>query len=372
MKRKLSIFLLIAMMLSALSLFSVSAEDSVVKYSHNMNGVSDSVGGTLFTTSSSSFTGSSMQVKVTKTSSNTRRSKLLSFTNGDGSKDGIIPIGTYEISIWVRYTTNKSDLMNTWSTSSSSVNSEVLLAFYGIGESETSVETQQYDEKNCLSVTKLLYLDNATNTFVKDESSATVVGEKTWYRYSVEVAFDEPCRSAAVWIVNNAGAESFAQDQFMYIDDLEITQTAPTEHTDAITFRGVQNSAIDSTDAENPVFNTRLVSTLDNASNYVAAGYDVTVQIGEDTKSKTLYLTEVYESLIGHKDTTGETDTLVYKREYYNAGAIGAMTIQNLPANTTVILTVTPFTIAEGNTPVPATAYTVTYENGVVTNIAKA
>ena len=148
---------------------------------------------------------------------------------------------------------------------------------------------------------------------------------------------------------------------YAYIDDLTITQTEPATHAQGMVYRGVQDKiTADPENAEAQVLNVRLVTTLD-VTTYSAAGIAVKISTTEGVKQALMPITKAYSSLLG-----GSIDSeLVYKASYYNAGAICALTVGNLPTSGTVTIEFTPYVGTLEALPT-SFAHSVTYVDGVL------
>lgn len=391
MKRKISAVLVAVMLFTALFSIGATAATPVTteqSYTHNFNVNTDVIkceqGGAnvslqggddtwLPPVDESEETNSKgLQIKATTgDAAYSRNTILFSAQNAD-----VIPVGTYTVSIWVRHNdANSADWASrftekkadgaTNATQSGAVLSNIALAFYGKGMTDSTATLENGQ------LVRLFCDDAGTNNFVptsyvSNDIRTSTANSKVWVKWTATVTFTQPVESMAFWVWKDTeGAEG--KQWATYIEDLTIEGT-PAEQAEGITFRGVQETAPAGT------FNSRLVSTVDALDGkYKAIGYDVSIEEnGVETKSKKSVVCEyAYDKI------TGSTDTGVaieYSALDYNATHIAALTLTGLPADVAALdIIVTPFVVdKDGNRDTAnETTYKITYANGVFQSITK-
>ncbi|MGM9682086.1 MAG: hypothetical protein ACI3XQ_00655 [Eubacteriales bacterium] len=347
MKRKISFLLLMSLLVSSVLAFGVSATENTITRSNGLDSstIKDTVGSMIqaTTTAGNFFDGThGLQFKTTNGSAITRHTNLFSFDQG------VVPIGTYTVSVWVRYTTNSTD----WYGKAAEVNSEIALILYDIGVDDTNMESAGG------TVVKLVpnsTQDTSVSYFSRDEDTAEqTVGTRTWHKFKATVTLDQPCQSAAFWILDNGTAES--KTYYAYVDELEITGT-PEEQTQDILFRGMQCTTPDEAMG---TFSIRLLSTI-NSLDFNTVGYEITVKTEtQGTWRTTVSGQQVFEKVLGTENGV----SLDYEAGYFNARYICALTVQNLPSAEDITITFTPFAGTSKDT-----EYTAVYDNGVLMNL---
>ncbi len=369
MKRKISLILFFAILLTAMATFGISADttDYDVNFTHNMDsGIqkhenTSSVG---LSATQADRLGDSGNGLVLKTQSKgnsvlaSKRTKLFNLTNGNADGDTVIPVGDYKISLWVRH--NSDATGSDWAYNNAIVKSYISFALYGVG----TVESNSLSVSDAVSL-KLLPGTNNGDFKLMEDSGVTpdaAAPKKIWYKYTAEVTLTQPCEKVAFWVIN----ETENQESTNYtacVENLTL-EGNKTAHTEGITFRGFQRSL--SVEGEE-TFSLRLVSTVDTA-NYRQAGYDISVSYvsadgnTEESNSDRVVLNTLYKTIYG---TAADESTISYKSSYYNAGYIGQLVVTDLPTDGTVTVKVTAFAVSNDGKTYTDKEYTVVFDNGV-------
>ncbi len=386
MKNKISIFLVLVMLFSALCGIGATAATPITAeqtYTHNFNVNTDVIkavqGGSnvslmggghqyLLPESGTEYNSKGLQLKATTSVSGEYVRCTNQFTPLETS---VIPVGTYEVSFWVlNNDVNSSDWSSLWlgentkKLSKDKFLTQAAVVFYGIGAATTNDLKDVAAGLEKGTVVKL-FSDEEGSFTRTDETRQSTNGTtfKTWYKWTANVTLTQPCAGISFRTWREVeGTDSVAFTA--YIDDLSI-KGIPAQQSQGNTFRGVQESAV-----SGESFNVRLLSTVDSKDAYGAVGFEVSCTDGTVTKPvKAVNCQYVYDKITG---STENGIALEYAAEYYNSTYIAALTLTDLPAGAEeLVITVTPYTIDKDgvrNTQSEKT-YEITYKLGVFESI---
>ena len=199
--------------------------------------------------------------------------------------------------------------------------------------------------------------DTVTHTKpIVSATSSTVGEEKVWtYKYATNVTYtnvyydSELCKAVPenAWtskttaaLTGTAGA-TLMGDKWIVQDDGEYPIPAAIVQANCVELIGYQNY----TTAQNGKTSYRFIAVVDELANLGVAGamdyagFKVSITVGNDTKTDTVWCNNAYTSLLGGVEPNKTT----YRAAQYGGEYFFFFTLTNVPASTTFEITLTPF-----------------------------
>ena len=127
---------------------------------------------------------------------------------------------------------------------------------------------------------------------------------------------------------------------------------------------GVEFYAVQETVPADGVFSARFAVLLDRTASYTAAGIRLSAEVTQDggTRSiprQTVSVSVLWESLCAREGTD------ITRLQAPQGSCFAAVALSDIPAEGTIVFTVTPYAVTAAGRTVQARSYTVTYQDGV-------